>query len=264
MVADHAHQIDEQPLGRRQGFGLPFDRQVADADMTAQLSALGFEADQFLFQLGDLGQLVGRAGGVRLGEPARAGLVHPVDDLLHGAVFRIDYPPVEVDRLQGVFQQGVQVELVAHVFEEVLLRPAREQGAGDLGHRSVRMGGDQWHLPAVVHQAADLPHLGAAAQSQPPFGQTHGGPLGFRRAVDRHLAVGELLSGPIVALGVLVPGDAGDTLGGQAQEQGRTPAFAVEDQGHRRFDPGGAPPVGRRPHNIPQLNLFILVSCLAF
>ena len=65
--------------------------------------------------------------------------------------------------LEAVDREGIEIELLAHVFEEVLLRPSREQGAGYLLHGHAEVGCDQRHLAAIVQQAADLADFG------PPF-----------------------------------------------------------------------------------------------
>ena len=52
--------------------------------------------------------------------------------------------------------------------------------------------------------------------------------------MDRYLKRVEVLLRPVLALEVLVPGDAGDAAPGQTLEQVRAPALAVEHQGERR------------------------------
>ena len=100
--------------------------------------------------------LPGRVGDV----VAQAGklVVEAADRLVIGAPERVDDHGVGSERLKLVGRQGVEGELLAHVLEEVFLRPAREHGACDLDHRFVRIGSDEGHLTAAVQQTADLAH----------------------------------------------------------------------------------------------------------
>ena len=48
----------------------------------------------------------------------------PADDLLDFAADGVDYPCLGVGWLQDMGRRGIKVELLAHVLEEVLLRPS--------------------------------------------------------------------------------------------------------------------------------------------
>ena len=78
---------------------------------------------------------------------------NPPDGLFEGAAHGVHHLRVGVKRLQVMGGQSVEVELLAQVLEEVLLRPAREHGAGDLLQGHLWVGGDHRHLPTVGQTA---------------------------------------------------------------------------------------------------------------
>ena len=119
--------------------------------------------------------------------------------------------------------QGVEVELLAHILEEVLLRPAREHGAGNLDQGHLRVGGDHWHLATVGETAPNLADREPVAQDDRLLGEVNGGGTGSSGPMDRYLKGAEILLRPVLALEVLVPSDAGDTAPGQTLEQVRAP-----------------------------------------
>ena len=122
--------------------------------------------------------------------------------------------------------QGVEVELLAHILEEVLLRPAREHGAGNLDQGHLRVGGDHWHLATVGETAPDLADREPVAQDDRLLGEVNGGGTGSGGPMDRYLKGAEIVLRPVLTLEVLVPSDAGDAAPGQTLEQVRAPALA--------------------------------------
>ncbi len=70
---------------------------------------------------------------------------------------RNDRESVVIERLETMLRQGVRVAGVAHVPEELLLNPAREQDPEAISSIAIcGMGDDERHLAAIVQEAADL------------------------------------------------------------------------------------------------------------
>ena len=143
---------------------------------------------------------------------------YPPDGLVEGAAHGVHDLRVGVNRIQVMGGQGVEVELLAQVLEEVLLRPAREHGAGDLvqGHLWVR--GYHGHLATVGETAPNLADGESVAQDDRLLGEVNGGSTGSGGSMDRHLKRAKIVLRPVLALEVLVPGDAGDAAPGQPLE----------------------------------------------
>ncbi len=211
-----------------QGLGLLVDRQVADADFARVAAALLEElVERGLQVLEVIGHGVGRSpGGLHLAAVEQFAMT--VNGALQVAIAGVDHQLVGMDRGQGVFGQGVELEVLFHVFEVIFLIPARHHGPGDLGGRHARMRGDEWHQPA------QLSHRQAVAQAPWFFGQQDGVRGGVHRSVQGYGTGFEVGHRPVGTLVVLMPDDAGHALGGEAGEQVGTPAFAVEHQGGRR------------------------------
>ncbi len=192
-------------------------------------------------EAGLLGALTGTRGG-RAAQQGGLAIAQGAELAAQPAEFAVLLPPGGIDdpglRVVGgqtLYRQAVESELFPHVLEEVLLRPAREQRAGGLLAGQGEVGGDQGELPTIVQQPADLAHLGTLRQAHPLLGQAH---------LERARAPGSVQGqpgGPEVGLRpvgtpeVLVPGQHGDAPAGEPPEQGRTPAFPVEDQRQGRL-----------------------------
>ena len=130
-VGDHADDVQEQPLGLGQRFGALVFGKVHDPDMGWKaLSLLGERVDLAVklerFALVTLHSIV--CGVLRcLCDPfVQAGEAGPgfADVLVQGAPGGIDDHGLGVERLQTLCGQRVKIELLAHVLEEVLLRPS--------------------------------------------------------------------------------------------------------------------------------------------
>lgn len=205
-------------LGHRAAAGLD------DLASALEVPDFALEFRRRLLFPGRLGDAVAQAGKL---------VVETADRLVIGAPERVDDHGVRNERFVLMGRQGIEVELVSHVFEEVFLRPAREHGACGLGHRLVRIGGDEGHLTAAVEQAADLAHPEAVRQGHRLLGQPHGGAGDRCGPVNGNAHRAEVLDRPVFAAEVLVSGQAGDAAPRQPAEQARAPALAVEDQGER-------------------------------
>ena len=110
------------------------------------------------------------------------------------------------------------------------LRPAGEQGAGDLLHGHAGVGSNERDLAAAFQQAANLADLGPVFQRHALLGEADGGAAGRAWPMDRHRDGVELRLRPALPLEALVPGDHRNAAPGEAFEQCRAPAFPVEDQ----------------------------------
>ena len=179
---------------------------------------------------------------------------YPPDGLFEGAAHGVHHLRVGVKRLQVMGGQRVEVELLAHILEEVLLRPAREHGAGNLDQGHLRVGGDHWHLATVGQTAPDLADREPVAQYYRFLGEVNG----CRALVPAgpwisYFKGAEILLRPVLAREVLVPSDAGDAAPGQTLEQVRAPALAVEHQGERRRAGVRPGQVGGRFRHHPQV-----------
>ena len=137
------HHVQEQTPGNRQGVQLVLLRQVAGAHMGRCVGALLLEFVEFSGN--GVGVSLKAGGGVPvvflqcLGE-AIAGRCQAAADLPDGlfedAAHGVHDLCLGVKRSKVMGGQGVEVELLAHILEEVLLRPAREHGAGGPGPRA--------------------------------------------------------------------------------------------------------------------------------
>ena len=162
-IGDHAHHIQEQAPANREGVQLVLLRQVAGADMGRCVGTLLLELVKFRGK--GVGGSLKAGGGVlvvflqSLGETIVGrcqAAAHPPDGRFEGTAHGVHHLRVGVKRLQVMGGQRVEVELLAQVLEEVLLRPAREHGAGDLHQGHLWVGGDHWHLATVGETAPDL------------------------------------------------------------------------------------------------------------
>ena len=115
------------------------------------------------------------------------------------------------------------------------------------------MGGDQGHLAPVGETAPNLADGEPVAQYDRLLGEVNSCGTGSSGSMDRYLKRAEVLLRPVLALEVLVPGNAGDAAPGQPLEQVRAPALAVEHQGERRRAGLWLGQVGGRFRYHPQL-----------
>ena len=107
--------------------------------------ALGVESVALCLEApGGFGGLARRGSLGQIGDPVAQGteaLPEALDIAVECAPERVYDAGLGILRLQAVDREGVEIELLAHIFEEVLLRPAGEQGAGDLLHGHAGVGG---------------------------------------------------------------------------------------------------------------------------
>ena len=196
-VGDRADDVEEELLafGKRiQGLVLV---ELGDGDVALRVAALLLERLTLGVESVDPGlETSGGFGGlVRLGSPGQIGdpVAQGAEALPEAADISVDCAPERVDdagfgilRLQAADHEGVEIELLAHIFEEVLLRPAGEQGAGDLLHGHAGVGGNERDLAAAFQQAADLADLGPLFQLHALLGEADGGAAGRARSMDRY------------------------------------------------------------------------------
>ena len=102
--------------------------------------------------------------------------------------------------LDAVCGNGIEIELFAHVFEEVFLRPAGKQSTGGLLHGHAGVGGDEGNLAATVEQAADLAGCESAGEFHAFLREADDGLPGCAGPMDRHRRLAEVLLGPTLPL----------------------------------------------------------------
>ena len=105
----------------------------------------------------------------------------PLHRVVEEAPARVDHPLVGVHIRQRVVRQRVESELLAHVLEEVLLRPAGAQQACDLLHGMPGMGRDQGRLALVRPRPA--PTAGSACAAD-----RCGSPAARRRSIQKRIS----------------------------------------------------------------------------
>ena len=238
-VCDHSDDVEEQALVDGQGVERLVFGEVGGANMGGEAAAGCLEFVDFQVQFGEfalaLFALLRLSGSANACMHAADAGEEPADILLDFTLDGVDDPRRGIDRLEGVDGGGIEVELLAHVLEEVLLRPPREQGAGDLRHGQVRMGGDQRRLRAAVEPSADLPHLEAIGQLDGPLREGGEGLADPDRTEHRHRDPMKRSLRPVLSVEGLVPGDDRDAALRRTPEQRRAPALAVEDQRQGRL-----------------------------
>ena len=117
--------------------------------------------------------------------------------------------------------------MLAHVAEEVLLRPALEHAIGHLLDGPIAAGGHDGGLMAAGAQPAHLAHAKAGAHAHRALGQL----VGELAPIDAGLHAAKHPRGPrrVAALAIAEHIKA---LLGQLLEELRAPALAIEHDGH--------------------------------